>query len=490
MFINLDNLNLEGRDDIFFKLGFARALLTGQDDPFSKYAYIEHLACWNNFFEEEPRKKGPEAFLAAFKSIADDFIKGNCSSLEDPIPVNENFQPQNGAHRISLLLAAQQLGIETRPASFQVVRNRDRQWNFKFFRSKGLSQASLRLGLLEKSQAGRMTALLVWPRATGYLSEIDSVLDAEGLSDQLSFNLELDRQQILGLVAHAYWGERWAKGYGGLRAKSVEAGSHGEVRVTLLPRLSADTATRLKEKIRSKWDSNFQGVHTSDGTEDCHRIVTLTTDRDSLRFLRFISWTYVFGRFAQFLETANQSLGPKERPFFTISGSSVIALAGGREPADIDFLIKDSDENILGWSNHRRYLQSLGLDGDDIVLNPAKHLWFLGFRFIHPRVYDYICSVRREQKDIASAALRRAIVLSLDGDNGPLEEDSSGPLKIQSFLSGQNMLGWKLVAAVFRMRNSSRVMKKKLRKKMLKIRRRMGKLIERLLRADRISHGK
>lgn len=490
MFINLDNLNLEGRDDIFFKLGFARALLTGQDDPFSKYAYLEHLACWNNFFEEEPEKRGPDAFLAAFKSIADDFIKGNYSSLENPIPVNENFQPQNGAHRIGLLLAAQQLGIETRPASFQVVRNRDRQWTFKFFRSKGLSPASLRLGLLEKSQAGRMTALIVWPRATGYLSEINSVLDGEGLSDQLSFNLELDRQQILGLVAHAYWGETWAQGYGGLRAKSVEAGSHGEVRVTLLPRLSADTATRLKEKIRSKWDSNFQGVHTSDGAEDCHRIVTLTTDRDSLRFLRFISWTYVFGRFAQFLETANQSLGPKERPFFAISGSSVIALAGGREPADIDFLIEGSDENILGWSNHRRYLRSLGLDGDDIVLNPAKHLWFLGFRYIHPRVYDYICSVRREQKDIASAALRRAIVLSLDGDNEPVEEDSPGPLNIRSFLSGQNMLGWKLVAAVFRMRNSSRVMKKKLRKKMLKIRRRVGKLIERLLHAYQISHGK
>lgn len=487
MYIELENLNLEGRDDIFLKLGFARALLTGQDDYFSKHAYLEHLACWNNFSEEEPEKRGPEDFLVAFKSIAGDFMDGSFLSLEDSIPVNENFQPQNGAHRISLLLAAQQLGRQTRPASFHVVSNRDRKWNFEFFRAKGLSPASLRLGLLEKSQAGRITALIVWPKATGYLSEIDSVLDAEGLSGQLSFNVELDRQQILGLVAHAYWGEGWAKGYGGLRAKSVEVGLEGEVRVTFLPSLSTDTAKRLKEKIRSRWDSNFQGVHTSDGAEDCHRIVTLTTDWDSLRFLRFISWNYVLGRFTRFLDTANQSLGPKERPYFAISGSSVIALAGGREPADIDFLIKNFDEDILGWSNHRGYLQSLGLDGDEIVLNPAKHLWFLGFRFVHPRVYDYICSVRREQKDIASAALRKAIVLSLDGVNSRLNQKFPGPLRIQSLPSRPNPLGWKLVAEAFRMRNSSRLIRKKLRKKLFKIRRRLGKLLERLKRADQLS---
>lgn len=479
MLIELDDLNLEGRDDIFLKLGFARALLTGHEDPFSEFAYLEHLACWNHFSEEEPRKSGPEDFLAAFRAMADDLMSGNFLTLQDSIPVNENYQPQNGAHRISLLLAAKQLGIATSPASFQVLPRLDRSWNFDFFRRRGLSPASIRLGLLEKSRAGRLTTLIVWPRASGYMSEIESVLDSEGLSNRLSFDLVLDRQQILGLVAHAYWGEAWAKGYGGLRSKSVEAGLEGGVRVTFLPPLSGSTARHLKERMRSKWEGKFQGVHTSDGPEDCHRLVTLTTDGDSLRFLRFISWSYVFGKFAQLLETARLNLGGSRRPFFAFSGSLIIALAGGREPADTDFVIADSDDGILEWSNHRSYLRGLGLDGDDIVLNPTKHVWFLGYRFIHPRVYDYICSVRRERKDFASTPLRKAIVASLDGDHAVVNPNFPFPLTIEAFSSRPKWLGWKIVALGFRVRDSSRLKRKKLRKIALKIRRILGRLLYR-----------
>lgn len=479
MLIELDDLNLEGRDDIFIRLGFARALLAGHEDSFSEFAYLELLACWNHFSEEEPKKSSPEDFLAAFKSMADDFISGNFLSLQDPIPVNQNYQPQNGAHRISLLLAAQQLGMATSSASFHVLPGPDRSWNFDFFRRRGLSPESLRLGLLEKSRAGHLTALIVWPRALGYLSEIESVLDSEGLSSRLSFDLVLDRQQVLGLVAHAYWGEAWARGYGGLRSKSVEAGLEGGVRVTFLPSLSASAARHLKERMRSKWEGKFQGVHTSDGPEDCHRLVTLTTDGDSLRFLRFISWSYVFGKFSQFLETARLNLGRNERPFFAFSGSLIIALAGGREPADTDFLIADSDDGILGWSNHRSYLRRFGLDGDEIVLNPTKHVWFLGYRFIHPRVYDYICSVRRERKDFASAALRKAIVASLDSEDAALNQNFPGPLKAKNFSYRPKWFGWKIVASGFRVRNSSRLMRKKLRKNTLKIRRSLGKLLHR-----------
>jgi len=477
--IELEDLNLEGRDDIFLKLGLARALLMGHEDPFSEFAYLEHLACWNNFFEEEPQKSGPEDFMAGFKSMADDFISGKFLSLQDSIPVNKNYQPQNGAHRISLLLAAKQLGMTTSPASFQVLSRPDRSWNFDFFRRRGLSPASIRWGLLEKSRAGRLTTLIVWPRALGYLSEIESVLDSEGLSSRMSFDLVLDRQQILGLVAHAYWGEAWAKGYGGLRSKAVEAGFEGGIRVTFLPSLGASAARDLKERMRSKWDGEFQGVHTSDGPEDCHRLVTLTTDEDSLRFLRFISWSYVFGKFSQLLETARLNLGERKRMLFAFSGSLIIALAGGREPADTDFLIADSDDDILGWSNHRSYLRRLGLDGDEIVLNPAKHVWFLGYRFIHPRVYDYICSVRRERKDFASTALRKAIVASLDGDHGRVNPNFPFPLKIKTVSSRPKWLGWKIVALGFRVRNSSRLMRKKLRKNLLKIRRILGRLLHR-----------
>lgn len=479
MKITVDDLNLEGRDDIFLKVGYARALLTGKEDRFSKRTYLEHLACWNNFFEEEPRKTSPGEFLTTFQSLAKDFTSGNFSSLLDSIPVNENFQPQNGGHRISLLLAAQQIGLALGPASFHSIVERDRGWNFEFFKSHGLSPASLRSGLLEKSRAGRLTALIIWPRAMGYKTEINSVLDAEGLSNRLSFDVTLDKQQLLGFVAHAYWGEDWARSYDGLRSKAVEAGLEGPINISFLPPLGATTARIVKERIRSEWGGGFQGVHSSDNADDSHRLVSLSTDQDSLHFLRLISWSYVFGNFAKLLDTASREIEPKERQFFAFSGSTVLAIAGGREPADTDFLIADSEEDMLGWSNHRSYLRFLGIEGDDIVLDSAKHIWFLGYRFIHPQLYDAICSARGEEKDIASDALRKAILASLDAVKTAPDESFPGPLKLSASSPKGNLLGWRLVALGFRMRNGTRLLRKRLRKSALRAHRRLGILCRR-----------
>lgn len=104
------------RFDLIFKFALAKAWAEGDAAAIreAEEAYLEMVRSRNGFWEDVPRRDKPEDFIGAFRRTAANIREHGYDMTKPPIPVDENGEVLDGAHRISCCAAyGKQCAIET-----------------------------------------------------------------------------------------------------------------------------------------------------------------------------------------------------------------------------------------------------------------------------------------------------------------------------------------------------------------------------------------
>ena len=395
--LNNREINLEYRDDIFFKLPLARDLLCGKTNQGNIDLYLDHLAKWNGFTEASPKKRGPQDFLDAFKSLSGFAKQESHPAFHEPIDLSRNSVPLNGSHRMSLAIACEQLEITPPSLSFRPTDSESPPWNLGHFVTLGVDSAYVRLALLERMAARPSSALVIWPCAQKYRDRIlkeFSVLPSPGIA----FHFTLDQPETAGLVLATYLDEQWASQDDAIQGKTQEVGRSGQVTVVPLYTDNQESLGTAKSKCRTIWDNEFQGIHTTDSTVEALRLLRVVSHDASLALLGHIDLAG-----ARYFR--DQVLRPLESggPYFSgqiaITGSQILGPLGMRTPADIDY-ITESDLKFHEGNDHRDHLVSLGIDLNDFTRQDENWVYLFGVKTLSLEGYQTVISQRREPKDI------------------------------------------------------------------------------------------
>ena len=95
------------RFDLVFKVALAKAWAGGDAKEIreAEEAYLEMVRSRNGFFEDEPRRETPAEFLESFRRTVDSIRERGYDFSRAAIPVDENDELLNGAHRLAACVA-------------------------------------------------------------------------------------------------------------------------------------------------------------------------------------------------------------------------------------------------------------------------------------------------------------------------------------------------------------------------------------------------
>ena len=106
-----------------------------KNNQFFDDLYIEHIRAFNNFREEKPidgiPKESKEDFINSFNRLYDDMSKKGFDKNISVIPVGENGDVLDGAHRLTCAtILGLNVDIKQEP--------RTHLWDYKFFQNQGI----------------------------------------------------------------------------------------------------------------------------------------------------------------------------------------------------------------------------------------------------------------------------------------------------------------------------------------------------------------
>ena len=100
-------IKASNRFDLVFKFALAKAWAEGDAATIreAEEAYLEMVRSRNGFWEEVPLRDKPEDFIGAFRKTAANIREHGYDMTKPPIPVDENGEVLDGAHRIACCAA-------------------------------------------------------------------------------------------------------------------------------------------------------------------------------------------------------------------------------------------------------------------------------------------------------------------------------------------------------------------------------------------------
>jgi hypothetical protein len=398
---------LLGRDDIYFKLTFARNLILKRPGRFAHLVYAEHLFWWNKFREYGPVKRSLHDFLLSFEKLAESLTRFGFDETFEPIPRNTLGQFTNGSHRISLDIAGHQLGRDFGPKHFEVIERPQVDYSFGYFSDLGTPDLVVSLAVTEKLNAftdPHVPVCVIWPSAQEFKPRIMKRISDLWPHLRLQLEASLSPRGLGNLVALTYADEPWCQEPSGIVAKSkLESNTKGfRQNVSLIPLEPTDSATLkdFKDSIREEWGHHFQGIHTTDTRQESVRIWTSLCTPHSLATLESVPELEFQRKQKQLRSVIDYiyefPLGPLST---VIAGSQWMELLGVREAGDVDYL-SDSGYILPGEAeSHNAYVGKFGFDYREIIREPEQHIWAFGTRFAAPWVYAKLMERRGERKD-------------------------------------------------------------------------------------------
>lgn len=102
-----DVIKASRRFDLVFKVALAKAWAEGDAAAIheAEEAYLEMVRSRNGFWEDVPRREKPEDFIEAFRRTAASIREHGYDMTKPPIPVDDNGEVLDGAHRIACCAA-------------------------------------------------------------------------------------------------------------------------------------------------------------------------------------------------------------------------------------------------------------------------------------------------------------------------------------------------------------------------------------------------
>lgn len=418
--IEVSDINLNGRFDIFIKYQFARALVLGKATAFHQNAYEEHIRVFNSFLEIDdngsPVKVGATQFVSAFEALIES-ISHQGFDKSSAIPITLESTPLNGAHRIATCMA-----LENRVCVSRFDKSFCPQWDYSFFRDRGAQPRFLDAGAV---------ALLDWFKdmrvAVVYgaaFTARDRIL--EELSQKVTVwyekTVQLTEIGKANLIRLIYAGENWlgpAKfGYRGALGKSKPCfPSNAPSYVSIIffrSNITPDELVAVKEHIRAGVSLGKHSIHITDTAEEALKIGSAILNNNGVHLLNNKRYDYC-ASFEQDLTTLKERLKDSniETEDLCVVGSSTLAAYGIRDARDMDIIIAP---NLIEMAEHEgleisnAHWEAYSFNIRELIYDPNNYFIYEGIKFLSLDNLIKLKSSRREKKDKVDIALVKLMI--------------------------------------------------------------------------------
>ena len=281
------------RIDMVAKTVFARAHLEGNTSLWPEEVYKEHLRAFNNFYEEEPEKKGYKAFRDSFLRTIDGIRNDDSWKHKAPIIKDDKFL-LNGSHR-----AAASLVLNDMVNAVSATNIHSHNWNYDFFSSDRGDIKGIRDDVLDYMTIEYVTlkpknifAVIIFPAAEGYRQEAYEHLSSLGeIVNMKSFKHdEFIGKEVVKQLYFDSQNDAWNYGNNFDGAKNKAAGCFagmGDLQVYILES-DMDEPKRIKEKqyLRDLWKKDKHSIHITDTIEEANRVARMFFNKNSREFMK------------------------------------------------------------------------------------------------------------------------------------------------------------------------------------------------------------
>lgn len=403
------------RADVMAKYIYAKHRDWNSSCDFGVKIYYQHLKVWNNFWEEEPRKKNFEDFKVAFDSILTTVKEGLESSLP-PVPVNQNGVIANGSHRLASHL------LYNKPIKTKKIQCNDFCADLAHLKKRKLEEKYLDAMALQYCELQpNCYVMTVFPSAKGQENTILSILKKYA-KIVYQKDVFLTENGGLNLLLTAYINESWVgnhkNNYSGLRYKAGNCFpkkliSQNPMRVYLLEADSLSSIKKCKTEIRSLFKIHNDSVHATDTHEQAVVLARALFNKNSLHCLNYRKLNS-YSNFTRYIHSYKNWLAKNQynEEWFCIDSSGVLAAYGLRDCNDLDFLhhgetIDTDVPSGIGSHNFQSTYYTVPID--TILFDPEYHFFYNGIKFCTLPVVKKMKMNRAEQKDLRDVDLIQTV---------------------------------------------------------------------------------
>ncbi len=410
------------RFDLGIKYNYAKSLINlGYVPPVFVQDYLEHVNVFNSFYEEEPLKRSPDDFVTAFDRLIQSIKVDGYQESEDKIYITAEGELANGAHRVSTLAA---LG---RQVIVHEISENVEVYDFEYFHKKKLSENVSDRGIIGSLEnESNIRLLIVYPVVPNQFDgEIEFQISKRGslffkkwLPGNLNLitNIKLINYYIHGDQNHLDWVGDFSNKFRGIQRHAEESMGSGRIRIYLIKDISDEDFLNLKADLRSTLRVGNFSLHGADSIEETQAVIQAVCHPESLMCakqglnaasLNLVVWLKEMSHAI--------SADPGVRNKFCIGGSGPLGAFGAREIFDLDLLTElplDTfrTNSFVSFHDIREipYVSSIL----ELLIDPEKHFYFLGFKFIAVSELKKMKSIRKESKDVYDLRLIDGVMTS------------------------------------------------------------------------------
>lgn len=423
MFLKVDAGTIISRSirfDLGIKYNYAKSLINlGYVPTVYVQDYLQHINSFNSFNEEMPIKKSPDDFIKSFDILIESLKINGYQESEDKIFITAEGELLNGAHRVSTLAA---LG---RQVIVHELAGDAELYDFEFFQNKGLpgdiSDRGI-IGSLELETPVRL--LIVYPVVSNeFEPQIESQISKLGTlffkklvpaNFNLITNIKLINYFIHGDQNHLTWVGSSSDKFSGIRRHTEESMGTGRIRFYLIKNISDDNFLHLKDNLRKIFGVGNYSLHGTDSFQETQDVIHVVCHPESLRCAKKHLNLASF-KLADWLKEMTYSLNAdaRHRANFCVGGSGPLGAFGVRQISDVDLLSSmplEAFQNNSFVSFHDVFSVPYESSVMEFLLDPEKHFYFLGFKFISLSELKKMKLNRKETKDIHDLRLLEEII--------------------------------------------------------------------------------
>ncbi|CAH7044054.1 conserved hypothetical protein [Vibrio chagasii] len=388
-------LDLTKRLDIFIKLNAIDSIKSKKLDNLPSSLYSQHIIAMTDGRCEEngnTNKNSLESFFDYFSDIIESMGKVGFSAEQSLIPINSDFEPLNGAHRIAAAL------YYNEKITCVVCGEKKVDYGFNFFSKLGFDRYHLYqcIFLMQKHQTSILTGI-VWPSAN---IDVNQYLEDVILVEELKLNDVGVNNFVINTYLHEEWLGTPENNFIGSVGKSNPCTGLHSLKVFLFKINKNTNVVELKESIRNDFGLGKHSIHICDGVHDSAPLSNFSLNPNITTILNIIK-KYEYPSFINDVVNISK-VSQNQNLHFVLSGSSLLGLLGIREPKDIDYLsskpIGISEMDFHGTSNGIK-------DYVEIKNDPYSYFVYFGINFYSIEDFIDFKKKRNEPKDIQDIEL-------------------------------------------------------------------------------------
>lgn len=397
------------RIDLIAKLKYVEAYDRKLQTDFFKGLYKRNIdACTNGTFSEDgnDEKNSFSDYISTFHQLIEDIKKNGFDGSKSIIPVNENGQMMDGAHRVSICAY---YGLKVPIIRFP---KKSMAMDVRFFRKQFVPESDLSYMMSELCKwRNDIFICCIWPsadvgskreKAIRFLKQNSILIDHKCI--------RISTNGIQNLIPQIYISKDWVgsinNGFASAAPKveaCIRKGCNQLDAILFLYHGNLEELRKCKEKMREFFGINENSLHITDDTTETIQLVRLLFFEESLRELNF-SNPFKYRRLNRRIYDFSNNVQKNgfQLDDFIIDSSTVMGLYGIREPDDLDFLSSQPGIEILENDeihNHREDAKHYNKTVDDLIYDPGNHFYYFNIKIITLQLCQDFKKKRGEPKD-------------------------------------------------------------------------------------------